>query len=156
MKIEPLLINFIVYFIFILPIIFIIFFNKTYLSKQKTFVFLAISFIIEIIISLFLYLHSYIFFSLFTHSIGLINLCVYYYRILFLDSPLFGLKLLIPAHLLYKNKKTAILILSKIAVNIIFILLSCFIPNSAIFLYTFPTCNFLYYIIYSILFFKYC
>lgn len=154
MEIKALFINVIVYFILIIPIIFIFFYKKTYSSKKQTMYFLAISFIIETLISILMYHFSYEMFSLFTKSTGLVNLCVFCFRMLFLDSPVFGIKILLPAYLINKNKKTVILVLSKITVNLLIALLGYLLFNSAGFLYSFPLCDLIYYVLYIILFAK--
>lgn len=150
---KALLINLIIYIIFIIiPIIIIL--KANFSNKKETLAWLAISVLIDSIFSILLYRFSYNILSLFTNSAGVINLSVFILRIAFLDSSLFSIKIIISKYLFINNKKTAILFLAKIAVNIVLSILGYTLFKSAGLLYSFPICNFIFYIIYIFLFAK--
>lgn len=155
-ELSGLFLNFILYILIIFPVIFIA--KKLNITKnKKIFIkFLIISTIIEILISLFIYNYSKNFFSIFTKTPGIINFATHCSKILFICSPLYAFKILTP-YLFKKNriKKTVILVLSKITANIIFAIAGFLIFNFKGFLYSFPACDFLFYIINIIIFIKY-
>ena len=152
-KIIALSFNFIIYLFMLTPIFYLLF-KKAIYENKKTFIsFLCISIFIETFLSCILYVFSHEIFSLFTNVTGTINYSVYSFKILFISSSLYGIKFLIPAYL-YKNeyKKTAILVLSKIAVNILLIFIGYFLFDTKGILYSFPICDLIYYLIYIKLF----
>ncbi len=166
-QLEGLILNFIIYIIMLIPIFLILFNKKIYKNKIIFLKYFIFSIIIELLLSLILYKSSYKIFSFFTNTTGLINYAVYASKILFITSSLYSIKFLIPAYLfvsykknniitshknfLISRKKTAILFLSKIAVNIIFIFIGyTFFSNKGI-LFSIPFCDTIYYIIYIIL-----
>lgn len=152
-KIIALSFNFIIYLFMLTPIFYLLF-KKTIYENKKTFIsFLCISIFIETFLSCILYVFSHEIFSLFTNVTGTINYSVYCFKILFISSSLYGIKFLIPAYL-YKNKhkKTAILVLSKIAVNILLIFIGYILFDTKGILYSFPICDLIYYLIYIKLF----
>ena len=152
LQIQALIYNLIVYLIMISPILFISFRKKIYQTKSLFISNLIISFIIEIILSVFLYKFSHKIFSLFTNTNGIINYAVYASKILFISSSLYGIKLLTPIYLSFSNKKkSAILFLSKIAVNLILIFIGYKLFNTKGILFSIPICDLIYYIIYTIL-----
>lgn len=148
--------NLIIYLIMIFPI-FIILLKKDFTNSFKKLVscFIYIT-ILEIFFSLFLYIFAREIFSIFTKTTGIINYAVYASRILFISSSLYGIKFLVPVFLfnISSNKKTTILVLSKIVVHIIFIFTFYKLFSFKGILYSFPICDLIYYIIYLILFFK--
>ena len=114
-----LFLNFIIYALMLLPILFILLTKSIYESQKKFISFCCIVTLVEILFSCFLYIFSKEIFSIFTKTTGIINYAVYASKIIFISSSLFGIKYLIPAYLLKKeHKKTAILVLSKIALEI--------------------------------------
>ena len=117
--------NFIIYIIMVFPIIVICLNNKIYKSKTSFIYAISLSVILEILFSLIVYAFPRKIFSIFSNSNGIINYSVYASKILFISSSLYGIKFLIPSYLFNKKmkKKSAILVLSKIAVLIIFILI---------------------------------
>ena len=144
-----LVINFIIYIFMILPIILISFKKSIYTSKKNFLLFLIFSIILETIFSLILYNFSRNIFSLFTSTTGIINYSIYASKILFISSSLYSFKILIPAYIsIESRKKTAILVLSKITVNLIFIFIGYSIFNTKGILYSFPLCDIIFYIIY--------
>lgn len=147
--------NLIIYLFMLTPVFYLLF-NKTIYKNKKTFISsLCVSFFIEIFLSGLLYIFSYEIFSIFTKTTGIINYAVYSSKILFITSSLYSIKFLIPAYILKnenEHKKTAILVLSKIAVNIIFIFIGYSLFNTKGMLYSFPICDLIYYIIYIKLF----
>ena len=154
-KIIALSFNLIIYLLMLTPIFYLLF-KKTIYENKKTFIlYLCVSIFIEIFLSCFLYVFSHDIVSLFTEVAGTINYAVYSFKILFISSSLYGIKFLIPAYL-WKNKnehkKTAILVLSKIAVNILFIFIGYFLFDTKGILYSFPICDLIYYLIYIKLF----
>ena len=154
-QITALIFNFIVYLFMITPI-FLLQFKKSIYENKKNFIsILLISILIEIFLSIDIHIFSYEIFGLFTKTTGIINYAVYCFRILFISSSLFSLKYLIPIYI-WKNKnehkKTAILVLSKITVNILFIFIGYFLFNTKGILYSFPIVDLIYYFIYIKLF----
>ena len=155
-ELSGLFLNLILYIIIIFPVI-IISRKKNITKNKKTFIkFLIISTVIEILFSLFIYSYSRNFFSIFTETTGIINFATHCSKILFICSPLYGFKILVPSLLKNKNaKKTVILVASKITANILFAIIGFFIFNFKGFLYSFPICDFIFYIICIIIFIKY-
>lgn len=148
-QINGLFLNLIIYIIMILPIIFISLKKSIYETKEKFILWLIISTICEIIFSILFHKFSKNIFSIFTNTTGIINYAVYASKILFISSSLYSLKILLPAYISKKDsKKTAILVLSKITVNLIFILIGYSLFNIKGILYSFPICDIIYYIIY--------
>lgn len=151
-----LFLNLILYIIIISPVIFICR-KKNIIKSKKIFVrALIISTFIEILFSFFIYNYSKKFFSLFTETTGIINFATHCSKILFICSPLYGFKFLIP-RLLKKNnaKKTVILVITKITANIIFAITGYLLFNFKGILYSVPVCDFVFYIVYLIIFIKY-
>ena len=109
-QIYGLLINLIIYIIITMPIRVLSHYKKIYEDNRKFILILTISMIYFIIISFILYSFPFKIFSLFTNTSGIINYGVYAFKILFLSSSLFSIKLLIPNYLDYlaffHNKKT--------------------------------------------------
>lgn len=155
-QITGLLLNLIIYILMLIPLIFLCFYKKNYKSKNSFILILLISFIIEIFFSVFLYNFSKNIFSIFTSTKGAINYAVYSSKILFISSSLYGIKILIPAYLLHNNmkKKSAILVLSKIAVSILFIFIGYIFFNFKGILFSIPLCDLLFYAIYIYVFLK--
>ena len=149
--------NFIIYILMLLPVFFILF-NKSIYENKKNFIsFVYISTLIEIFLSCTLYLFSNTIFSIFTNTTGIINYAVYASKIIIITSSLYGIKFLIPYYIWKtqnKNKKTAILVFSKIAVNVLFIFLGYILFNMKGILYSFPICDLFYCIIYINIFLK--
>ena len=85
---------------------------------------------------------------------GIVNYSVYASKILFISSSLFGIKILFPVYLIQNNmkKKSAILVFSKIAVLLIFILIGYNLFNFKGLLFAFPVSDLIFYIIYIIVF----
>lgn len=155
-KTYGLLANLIIYFIITLPIIVISFNKSNYISKKNLLKSLIITTIIEILLSICLYSFSRNIFSLFIKTSGVINYAVYASKILFITSSLYGIKYLIPIYLLKNShkKNTTILLISKIVVNIFFILIGYFLFSTKGILFSFPLCDLIYYIIYIYIFAK--
>ena len=155
--ISGLFLNFIIYLLMLIPVFFILFNKSIYENKKKFISFLCISTLIEVFLSCILYIFSKNIFSIFTETTGIINYAVYASKILFITSSLYGIKFLIPTYI-FKNKnehkKTAILVLSKIAVNILFIFLGYILFITKGILYSFPFCDLIYCIIYIKIFLK--
>ncbi len=152
-----LFLNFIIYLLMLIPVFFILFNKSIYENKKKFISFICVSTLIEVFLSSILYIFSNKIFSIFTKTTGIINYAVYASKILFITSSLYGIKFLIPAYI-WKNKnehkKTAILVLSKIAVNVLFIFVGYFLFNTKGILYSFPICDLIYCIIYLKIFLK--
>lgn len=146
-QLKALFLNLIVYFVMTTPII-IASLNKNNFSTKKKFLSTLIyCTIFEIIFSVILYSFSENIFSLFTTTTGIINFSVYASKILFISSSLFAIKIVVPAYL--KNtKKITILVLSKIVITIIFCIILYILFNTKGFLFAFPICDFIFYIIY--------
>ena len=143
--------NLIIYILMLIPVFFVLFNKYIYKNKKKFISFLCISTLIEIFLSCFLYIFSREIFSLFSKTTGIVNYAVYASKILFITSSLYGIKYLIPCYIWKSNckdKKTAILVLSKIAVNILFIFIGYFLFNTKGILYSFPICDLIYSLIY--------
>ena len=151
--IKAVLINLIIYLVFIIPSV-VILLNSNFSNKKQSIFLLAMTIVFNSVLSICLYKFSYIIFSLFSKTQGVINLCIYISRIIFIDSSLYGIKIIIPRYIFSKNKKTAILILSKFAVNLILSIIGYILLQSAGLLYSFPICNFVFYIIYVFIFIK--
>ena len=154
-QISALSINFFIYLLMLIPI-FVLLFNKSIYKNKKRFVsVLCTSILIEVFLSCFLYVFSNEFFKLFSKTTGVVNYAIYSFKILFISSSLYGIKFLIPAYLWKirnEHKKTAILVLSKIAVNLLLIFIGYILFNTKGILYSFPICDLIYYIIYIKLF----
>lgn len=155
-----LILNFILYFFAILPII-IISFNKKLYNKKDGLLF-AFSFItiLEIFISLGIHFFARSIFSLFSKTPGVVNYAVYASKIIFITGSLYAIKFLVP-FFLYNNKnsflthkKTTILFSSKIVVNLVLAILGFLLFSIKGSLYSIPLCDLIYYIIYIILFIK--
>lgn len=158
MKIQVLglILNLIIYVLMIAPIIIVSFNKKIYTTKKILIKSLIILITIEIIFSIFLYLFSRNIFSFFVKTSGIINYAIYASKILFITSSLYPIKYLIPMYFYNKNytKKTTILFSLKIVVNILFMILGYIIFSNKGFLFSFPICDFIFYIIYIALFIK--
>lgn len=148
-QIQGLLLNLIIYTFMLFPIICISF--KKCIYNKNTFLFSIIAAtIIEILLSMFVYIFSDKIFSIFTDKIGVINYAVYASKILFISSSLYSLKVLLPSFLFQKNaKKTVILVLSKITAHIFLIFICYILFNTKGILYSFPICDFVFYITYT-------
>jgi Na+-driven multidrug efflux pump len=168
-QIYALLFNFILYLLFIIPIIIISLKKSIYKTKNNFLSALTFSTCIEIAFSLILYNFSKNIFSLFTKTQGIINYATYISRIFFISSSLYALKILIPSLFInlnkkniiwnsnekkFSNKKTAFLIISKITVSLLLFIIIYLIFNIKYALFVFPIIDFLYYFIYIILFLK--
>lgn len=153
-QLTGLFLNFIIYLIMIFPVIIISLNKKNYENKNHFISIVIFSFIIEIILSFSLYKFSPNIFSFFSNTPGIVNYSVYASKILFISSSLFGIKVLFPIYLIQNNmkKKSAILVLSKIAVLLIFILIGYNLFNFKGFLFAFPVSDLIFYIIYIIVF----
>jgi len=157
-KLLGLILNLILYVVLITPIIFLIFNKKIYKTKKSLVISLIFVTILEIFFSILIYCFAKNFFSFFIHNSGIVNYATYASKIIFISSCLCGLKFLIPAYLFYtlptKRKKTTILFLSKIVVNIIFIFVGYKLSLIKGALYSLSICDLIYYTIYIILFIK--
>lgn len=152
-QIYGLFLNLIIYIIIVSPIILVSFRKSIYESKEKFIHSLIYSNILGIGLSVIFHIFSEEIFSFFTNISGIVNYAVYASKIIFITSSLYSLKILLPSYLFIKhNKKTAILVLSKIAVNLILIFIGYSLFNTKGILYSFPICDFIYYIIYIKLF----
>lgn len=153
-QISGLFINFIIYLIMIFPII-LISLNKNIYQNKNHFILTSIFvLILETILSLILYTFSKNIFSIFSNTSGVVNYAIYASKILFMSSSLYGIKILIPAFLFHNSmkKKSAILVLSKIAVLILFIVLGYNIFNFKGILFALPISDLIFYIIYIVKF----
>lgn len=151
-QISALTLNFIIYIIMISPILYISL-KKSIYTKKKKFIFnLIISTIIEIILSIILYNFSKQIFSIFSNTQGIINYAIYASKIIFISSSLYSLKILLPIYIYKNEKKSAILFISKIAVNLILIFIGYNFFNTKGILYSLPICDLIYYIIYLLIF----
>lgn len=152
-QISGFFLNLIVYLIMIFPVIIISFKKEIYKGKKHFIFALTLSSIIEIVLSIILYVFSENIFSLLSSTSGIVNYAVYVSKILFVSSSLYGLKILIPSYLFHKKmqKKSAILILLKIAVTSILIFVGYHIFNTKGIFYAFPATDLIFYIIYSII-----
>ena len=153
-QIAGLFLNFIIYLIMIFPIIIISLNKKIYETKSKFISYLICSIIIEIFLSISLYVFSREIFSLFTNTSGIVNYAIYASKILFISSSLYGIKFLVPGYIFFnkkERKKSAIFLLSKIADNLIFIFIGYKLFNFKGILFSLPICDLLYYIFYIIL-----
>lgn len=149
-QIQALALNLIIYLLMIFPLILVSLNKKIYTTKKSFLSSLIYCTILEVFLSAILYMFSNNIFSLFTSKNGIINYAVYSSKILFISSSLYALKILIPANIYNQNKqkKLATFVCTKIAVTIflIFILYSLF--NTKGILFSFPVCDFIFYIIY--------
>lgn len=155
-QINGLLLNLIIYLIMIFPIIIISLNKKNYETKNRFISVLIFSFIINIVLSLIVYNFSKTIFSIFSNTPGIVNYAVYASKILFISSSLYGIKILIPSYLLKINckKKSAILVLTKIAISILFIFIGYRLFNFKGVLFAIPICDLIFYIIYILVFLK--
>ena len=159
-QLYGLFLNFILYIIMILPILLLLFKKSIYESKKVFLSYFICITILEILLSLVIYLNSQHLFSIFSSTPGVVNYAIYCSKILFISSSLYGIKFLIPSYFFYKNihtfnrKKTTILVLSKIVVNLILVVIGCNLFSTKGILFSFPICDLIYYIIYSIIFIK--
>lgn len=149
-QIQGIFLNLIIYLIMIFPLIIISLNKKIYISKQQFFTTIIYCTLLEISLSLILYIFPKDIFSTFTKTTGIINFAIYSSKILFISSSLFALKILIPTYLYNQNKKKklAILVLSKIAITIISIIILYIKFNTKGILFSIPICDFIFYIIY--------
>lgn len=149
-QISGLALNLIIYIIILFPIIIISFNKKNYNSKKSFIIVLIYSTIIEIFFSLIIYCFPEKIFSLFTKKNGIINFAVYCSKILFITSCFFSLKILIPSYLFNNNlqKKSVILVLTKITATLLFAYTFYIFFNTKGLLFSFPFCDFIFYIIY--------
>lgn len=149
-QIQGIFLNLIIYLIMIFPLIIISLNKKIYISKKQFFTTIIYCTLLEISLSLILYIFPKDIFSTFTKTTGIINFAIYSSKILFISSSLFALKILIPAYLYNQNKKKklAILVLSKIAITIISIIILYIKFNTKGILFSIPICDFIFYIIY--------
>ena len=155
-QIYGLIINLIIYFLITLPIEILSFINKIYKNQKKFILVLYLSIIYSVITSVLLYSFPYKIFSIFTSTKGIINYGVYAFKILFISSSLYSIKILIPKYIScnFKTKKIAIFKISKIALTILFSIISCLLFNTKGILFTIPIIDFIYSIIYIFLLFK--
>lgn len=149
-QIYGLILNLIVYILMIIPVLIISFRKSNYISKKNLIKSSCLSIVIGIIFSIVLYAYSRNIFSIFTDVSGVINYSVYASKILFITSSLYTIKYFIPIYFWKNNyqKKATILVISKIVVNIIFMLIGYFLFSTKGFLFSFPLCDLIYYIIY--------
>lgn len=147
-QIKGLFLNLLIYIIMIAPTIIISLNKRNYSTKRNFLSTLIYCTTLEIILSLILYLFPGKIFSIFTNTTGIINFAVYASKILFIFSSLFAIKIIIPAYLINTNKKITILVLSKIVITIISCITFYFIFSTKGFLFVFPICDFIFYIIY--------
>ncbi len=155
-QLTGLFLNFIIYLIMIFPLVTISLNKKIYKNKNHFILIVIFSFIIEIILSFILYKFSKNIFNLFSDTPGIVNHAVYASKILFISSSLYGIKILIPIYFIQNNmkKKSAILVLSKIAVLLVFILIGYNIFNFKGILFAFPISDLIFYLIYIIVLLK--
>lgn len=155
-QIYGLISNFILYLILILPIIIITSKKNIYSSTNDLLKAILLSLVIESFLSSIIYVFGKNIFSLFIKTQGIINYAVYASKIIFITSPFYGIKFLIPAYIFQKNKskKTTILFFSKIVVNIIFIFIGIALFSNKGMLFSIPLCDIIYYIIYITIFIK--
>ena len=152
-QIYGLLINLIIYIIITMPIRVLAHYKKIYEDNRKFILTLTISMIYFIIVSFILYSFPFKIFSLFTNTSGIINYGVYAFKILFLSSSLFSIKLLIPNYLSYldilQNKKAILKIkISKIAITVLLSIINFFVYNTKGIFFTISIVDFVYSIIY--------
>lgn len=145
-QLTSLFLNFIIYSFFIILNIIIILFNKDFKSKKNILKTLIISTMINALLSLILYSNPRFIFSIFKVDPGIINHAIYASKILFISICLLGLNLLIPIALFKENnrKKSAILVLSKIADTIITMFIGYHFFNFKGLLYSVPLVNLVY------------
>jgi len=153
-QVQGLFLNLLIYLVMTFPLILLTFKKNLYKTKKKFILVLIITTSFEIFFSIIFHIFSREFFSIFSNIPGVINYAIYSSKILFTTSSLYSIKILIPAFLIKNNKKTAILVFSKIAVNLIFIFIGYNLFNNKGILYSFPICDFIYYIIYIVGFLK--
>lgn len=155
-QIHALIANLILYLLIISPIIIISLKKSIYKSPKSLITALLSSTIIEIIFSSIIYIFGRNIFSLFIKTQGIVNYAVYSSKIIFMTSPFYGIKFLIPAYIFKQtnSKKTTILFLSKIVVNIIFIFIGLALFSTKGMLFSIPLCDLIYCIIYIIIFIK--
>ena len=149
-QLTSLFLNFIIYSIFIILNIIIILFNKNFNSKKNIIKTLITCTIINVILSLILYSSTRFIFTIFKVSPGIINHAIYSSKILFITSSLFAFNVLTPITLLKTNqqKKSAILVLSKIAVTIFTMFIGYHLFDFKGLLYSFPLINIIFVCIY--------
>lgn len=149
-----LFLNFIIYLILLIPSLLISFKQNIYKNPKKFILYFIYATSFEIGLSIFFHIFSREIFSIFTNISGIINYAVYSSKILFITSSLYSIKILIPLYIIKNNKKTAILVFSKIAVHLFLAILGYILFSTKGFLYSFPICDFVYYIIYIVTFLK--
>ena len=98
-QIYGLCINLIVYTIMVFPIYVISFINTVYNNKKNLISSIVVSIIIETVFSLLIYTYPSTFFKLFSNTPGVINYAIYAFKILFIPSSLYGIKILVPKYL---------------------------------------------------------
>ena len=154
-----LLLNIILYIVITLPIRIISLNKKIYENNKKFILILIISLIYFVSISFVLYSLPlpHMFFSLFTKTSGIVNYGIYAFKILFLSSSLYSIKLLIPKYLvLVENKKIAILKIkiSKITITILLSFINYLIFNTKGILFTIPIVDLVFSIVYLYFYIK--
>ncbi len=149
-QIQALLINLIIYLFMTTPVMAVSLNKKIYTTKKTFISSLFYCTIFEIIFSTILYIFPNAIFSLFTKKTGIINYAIYSSKIIFMSSSLFALKILIPANLYNQNKikKVATFIFTKIAILIVLIFIFYNLFNTKGILFSFPICDFIFYVIY--------
>ncbi len=152
---NAIIVNLITYIVLLLPSIIYIVFKKTFSNKKEVLYTMAILILIQAILSSILYIFSNKIFSLFIKKTGTINMSVFISRIVFLGSSLYPLKIIIPTYFSNNsNKKTVILITTKITVTIFFSILGYLLFSTVGLLYSFPISDIIYYVILISLFSK--
>lgn len=151
---TAIILNLIIYFFLLLPLLIMLFSKKLYIDKKSAIRLTSFAIIVEVFLSALLYKFSRNIFSFFNSSTGIVNISVFISRIVFLSASLYPLKILLPAYLFKSNKKTVILVLSKITVNIVLFFLGYVLLSNVGILYSFPICDLIYYTIYVVLFIK--
>ena len=114
-----LLLNIILYIVITLPIRIISLNKKIYGNNKKFILILIISLIYFVSISFMLYSLPlpHMFFSLFTKTSGIVNYGIYAFKILFLSSSLYSIKLLIPKYLVLVLKRFKYILTNSIKIQ---------------------------------------
>ncbi len=146
-QIKGLFLNLIIYIVMITPVTIIALNKNFFYTKKKFLTTLIYCTFLEIILSFIVFLIPEKIFSLFTNKSGIINFSVYASKILFISSSLFALKILVPSYL-NKTKKITILVLAKIVITIISCIICYILFSTKGFLFAFPICDFIFYILY--------
>lgn len=145
-QIKGLFLNLIIYTVMITPVIVVSLNKKFFTTKKKFLTTLIYCTFLEIALSFIVFLIPEKIFSLFTHKNGIVNFSVYASKIIFISSSLFALKVLIPAYL-NQTKKITIFVLSKIVITVAFCIIFYILFSTKGFLFAFPICDFIFYII---------